>query len=89
MWFVVILFASWNSDGSQNIFLFNNPVYDTELECRATLLEKQSIQKYVDQLIIAYEGVLPGPIDKVNCINKQHHDELMEQFKRMEGKKST
>ena len=85
MWFVVIFFASWNLDGSQNIFLFNNPVYETELECRATLTDRDHIEKYVTALIIQYNGMLPGAIEKANCIDQKAFDFLMEQRKLQEG----
>ena len=46
-WFVMVFFLSYNADGTRDTFVFTNPVYNTELECRATLLDRKEIMNYV------------------------------------------
>ena len=35
-WYVMVFFLSYNEDGTRDTFVFTNPVYNTEIECRAT-----------------------------------------------------
>ena len=76
-WFVLVFFASYSPDGSRATFVFNNPTYSTETECRWTLTNKQHIMNYVNTMMIAYEGKLPGRVEKVNCIDQNAYNELM------------
>ena len=84
-WFVIIFFASWNTDGSQDIFVFKNPTYDSYLSCRWTLTNQDEVAKYIDGLMIHYNGVLPARIHKVNCIDQKAVDGLFKMKRRQEN----
>ena len=76
-WFVMVFFLS------------NNPVYNSEIECKATLLNRQEIMKYVHGLMMAYNGRLPGRIQMVNCIDEDQFN-MLKDFKDMrDGKHDT
>ena len=75
-WFVMVFFLSWNEDGTRDTFVFTNPVYNTEMECRATLLDRKEVMKYTHGLMMAYDGNIPGPIEAVNCIDENEFNQL-------------
>lgn len=70
-WFVIIFFASWNPDGSQDVFVFKEPIYEDHTICIASLYNPAEIEKFIQGLMVHYKGVLPGEIDKVNCIDEK------------------
>ena len=41
-----------------------------EASCRATLTDMTEINKYVYTMMQKYDGVLPGPVHRVNCIDE-------------------
>ena len=86
-WFVMIYFLSFNSDGTQDTFVFNKEWPD-EATCRMSILTESEIAKYVEGLMIAYQGVLPGGINKVTCINEMQMRLLLNQKNKQEGKRS-
>ena len=88
-WYVLVFFLSVNPDGSQNTFIFKNPTYDNREECMASLTKVSEIQKYVLALMTAYGGVLPSPIEKVNCINQESFDQLLEIKRQQLGERDT
>ena len=85
-WFVMVFFLYYNSDGTRDTFVFTNPVYDTELECRATLLDRKEIMNYVHGLMTAYNGMLPGAVEMVNCIDENEFNQLQDLKNKQEGK---
>jgi hypothetical protein len=85
-WFVIVFFLSWNNDGTRDTFVFNNPVYTSEEECRATLTDRQEIMKYVHGMMLAYNGMLPGAVEMVNCINEDMFNELKLLKDKQDGK---
>ena len=76
MWYVIVFFAAFNADGSQPMYLFTDPAFATQRECRYTLTHQESVNMYVGKLSQVYNGTLPGPIRGVNCINQELFDEL-------------
>ena len=76
MWYAIIFFAALNADGSQPMYVFTEPTFKTEAECRYTLTDKPSVEKYTMKLLQAYKGQLPGPIRGVNCIPEELFKEL-------------
>jgi len=40
-------------------------------------------------MMITYNGVIPGPIEKVNCIDENQFNELQKLRNRREGKHDT
>ena len=85
-WFVMVFFLSYNADGTRDTFVFTNPVYNTELECRATLLDRKEIMNYVHGLMTAYNGMLPSAVEMVNCIDENQFNELQGLKNKQEGK---
>ena len=81
MWYVIIFFAALNADGSQPMYVFTKPTFETEAQCRFTLTDKKSVESYTMKLVEAYKGTLPGPIRGVNCIPQK----LFEELKEMKG----
>jgi len=88
-WFVMVFFLSYNTDGTRDTFVFTTPTYDDEATCRATLIDREEIAKYVMALIDAYDGLIPGPVEMVNCIDQKQFDQLMEMKGQQEGKHDT
>ena len=88
-WYVMVFFLSWNEDGTRDTFVFTNPTYNTEMECRATLLDRKEIMNYVHGLMNAYNGMLPGAVEMVNCIDQDQYDTLFDLKKKQEGKVDT
>lgn len=78
MWYAIIFFAALNADGSQPMYVFTEPTFKTEAECRYTLTDKESVERYTMKLLQAYKGSLPGPIRGVNCIPQKLFEELKE-----------
>ena len=76
MWYAIIFFAVLNADGSQPMYVFTEPTFKTEAECRYTLTDQESVQRYTMKLLQAYKGTLPGPIRGVNCITEELFKEL-------------
>ena len=85
-WFVMVFFLSYNADGTRDTFVFTNPEDDTELECRATLLDRKEIMNYVHGLMTAYNGMLPGAVEMVNCIDENEFNQLQDLKNKQEGK---
>lgn len=88
-WFVMVFFLSYNSDGTRDTFIFTNPTYDDRETCMATLTDNNEISKYVEGMMIAYNGVIPGPVEKVNCIDENQFNELQKLRNKQEGKHDT
>ena len=84
-WFVIVFFASFNADGSQNTFVFNGPPWPDEETCRSTLVNEIDVAEYVQGLMIAYNGMLPGTIEKVNCISEKTYNMLKEENDSQDG----
>ena len=61
-WFVVIIFNTLAGD----IFVFNEPSFDTREECMITLI--QSRDAILQKLILEYGK--PMPIEAVNCVQQ-------------------
>lgn len=76
-WFVLIMFLSFNEDGSMDSFVFTEPNFNDEASCRATLTDMIEINKYVYIMMQKYNGVLPGPVHKVNCIDENAFENLL------------
>ena len=77
MWYVIVFFmATANPTESQPLFVFTNPSFSTEAQCRGTLTHKPSIMMYTQKLLQAYNGNLPGKIRGVNCINEETKQKL-------------
>ena len=85
-WYVMVFFLSWNEDGTRDTFVFTNPVYNTEAECRVTLTDRTSIMNYVHGLMPVYNGMLPGAVEMVNCIDQNQFNELQGLKNQQEGK---
>jgi len=88
-WFVMIFFLTYHEDGTRDTFVFTNPTFDDRAACMATLNNRDEIAKYVMGLVDAYNGMIPGPIEVVNCINQKQFDELERLKKIREGKIDT
>ena len=77
MWYVIVFFmATANPIDPQPLFVFTNPSFSTEAQCRGTLTHKPSIMMYTQKLLQAYNGELPGRIRGVNCINEETKQKL-------------
>lgn len=61
-WLVVIIFNTLAGD----IFVFNEPAFDTRDECMTTLI--QSRDAILQKLILEYGE--PMPIEAVNCVRQ-------------------
>jgi hypothetical protein len=61
-WLVVIIFNTLAGD----IFVFNEPAFDTRDECMITLI--QSRDAILQKLILEYGE--PMPIEAVNCVRQ-------------------
>ena len=85
-WFVMVFFLSWNEDGTRDTFVFTTPTYDDRNTCMATLTNREEIAKYVMGLIDAYNGMLPGAVEMVNCIDENQFNELQGLKNKQEGK---
>ena len=75
-WFVMVFFLSYHPDGTRDTFVFTTPTYDDEASCRATLLDREEIAMYVMGLMDAYNGMLPGAVEMLNCIDQNQFDKL-------------
>ena len=69
---IVVLFATIHGD----IFIFNNPTFDTREECMTAVVENPN--KLLTRLMIEYGR--PMPIRGVNCIDTDTLNNLMEQY---------
>ena len=85
----MVFFLSYNSDGTRDTFIFTNPIYNDRETCMATLTDNNEISKYVEGMMIAYNGVIPGPVEKVNCIDENQFNELQKLRNKQEGKHDT
>tara|TARA_B100001248_G_scaffold238369_1_gene202943 strand:+ start:2302 stop:2574 length:273 start_codon:yes stop_codon:yes gene_type:complete len=85
-WFVIIFFASWHPDGTQDIFVFQEPEYNEYSVCTQSLVDPNQIQMYVNGLMMFYKGVIPGEIIKVDCIDQTEVQKLLEIKQKQEGK---
>ena len=61
-WFVVIIFNTLAGD----IFVFNEPAFDTRDECMITLIESRDL--ILQKLLLEYGE--PMPIEAVNCVQQ-------------------
>ena len=85
-WFVIIFFASWHPDGTQDIFVFQEPAYNEYNVCKQSLVNPDEIEMYVNGLMRFYKGILPGAIEKVDCIDETKVQKLFEMKEKQEGK---
>ena len=85
-WFVIVFFLSYDTEGARDTFVFSNPVYTSEAQCRATLVNREEIMKYVHGMMMAYNGMLPGAVEMVNCIDENQFNELQGLKNKQEGK---
>jgi hypothetical protein len=88
-WFVIVFFLSYDAEGARDTFVFSNPVYTNEAQCRATLVNREEIMKYVHGMMMAYNGMLPGAVEKVNCINENQYNMLRNLKEMQDGKHDT
>ena len=81
MWYVVVAFLSFNSDGSQNLFVFNKPIYENFETCASEVIRPAQAQQFVNRLLYEYKGRLPGPIEKVSCVPEHIYNQLQDMDK--------
>ena len=74
----MVFFLSYNADGTRDTFVFTTPTYDDEASCRATLTDRDEIAMYIMGLMDAYNGILPGAVEMVNCITEDQFNKLQE-----------
>ena len=82
----MVFFLSYDTEGTRDTFIFTDPVYTSEADCRATLTDKFYIMNYVHRMMLAYNGVLPGSVEIVNCITEDQFNELKKLKDKQEGK---
>jgi hypothetical protein len=70
---IVVLFATIHGD----IFIFNNPTFDTREECMTAVVENPD--KLIARLMLEYNR--PMPIRGVNCVDTDTLNDLMEKYK--------
>ena len=70
---IVVLFATIHGD----IFIFNNPTFDTREECMTAVVQQSN--KLLTRLMIEYGR--PMPIRGVNCVDTDTLNDLMEKYK--------
>ena len=78
MWYVVVAFLSFNADGSQNLFVFNKPIYETFENCATEVIKPAQAQQFINRLLYEYKGQLPGPIEKVSCVPEHIFNKLQQ-----------
>ena len=70
-WLIVVLFATMEGD----LYVFTDPTFETQKECRAFITDREKIPMLVEKLNMEY-GV-PMPIQGVNCIQEELFKEIM------------
>lgn len=70
-WLIVVLFATMEGD----LYVFTDPTFETQQECRAFITDREKIPMLVEKLNMEY-GV-PMPIQGVNCIQEELFKEIM------------
>lgn len=74
-WLVVVVFATMAGD----VYIFTDPVFDTQEECRQTLVDKTKVKGYINKLATEYGTLLP--ILAVDCLEEQQIKEILESKK--------
>jgi len=67
-WFIVVLFAGVYSDGSQDLYVFKTPTFESRDECIGSITDPQAIPNYVQHLFEEY-GTMKR-IQAVNCVSE-------------------
>jgi len=74
-WLVVVLFAT----GFGDMYIFEDPKYETREECMASLHQPDMVQKYTQKLLEEYQRFMP--IQLVNCIEQEHLKQILKDDK--------
>lgn len=72
-WLVVVVFATLSGD----VYIFNDPAWETREECMASLTDPEMQPNYIAKLVQEYGR--PMPIQLVNCLSEQQLDELFKE----------
>lgn len=74
-WLVVVIFATLAGD----IYIFENPVWETREECMASLIDPEMQPNYVAKLYQEYGKAMP--IQMVNCLSEDTINDILEDYK--------
>lgn len=70
-WFILVIFAATSNEGS---YLFTLPEFDSEQQCKASIVNPQHIAVYGQNIISTFG--YPVPIRAVICINEKDRQDL-------------
>ena len=70
-WLIVVLFATMEGD----IYVFENPSFETEQACREFVMDRQQIPNLTKKLLEEYGRFMP--IQAVNCLEEEHLNQLL------------
>tara|TARA_B000000532_G_scaffold238001_1_gene225916 strand:- start:121 stop:363 length:243 start_codon:yes stop_codon:yes gene_type:complete len=70
-WLIVVLFATIEGD----IYVFENPSFETEQACREFIMDRQQIPNLTQKLLEEYGKFMP--IQAVNCLEEEHLNNIL------------
>ena len=70
-WLIVVLFATMEGD----IYVFENPSFESEQACREFIMNKQQIPALTKKLLDEYGKFMP--IQAVNCLEEEHLNNIL------------
>lgn len=85
-WFLIVVFAHMYTDGTQDTYMFTDPVFESKQECLASATDADNIQSFVAQLGTVYGNPLPK-IQNVVCVREDKLKDVLKNATPGLGKK--
>lgn len=72
-WLIIVIFAGISPQGNRDLYVFTNPTFETEIQCKADITDPAVIPILVNK-VIKENGF--RKIDKVVCMEENDFIEL-------------
>jgi hypothetical protein len=72
-WLIIVIFAGISAQGNKDLYVFTNPTFETEIQCKADITDPEVIPILVNK-VIEQNGY--RKIDKVICMEENDFIEL-------------
>ena len=80
-WLVIVIFAGISPTGGKDLYVFNNPTFDTQTQCQDDISDPNVVPILVKKVI---QDNGPKKIEKVVCMLDKDFKELLEGLKKKE-----
>ncbi len=76
-WLVVVVFAGLSPAGDKDLYVFTNPIFETQIQCQADITDPAVVPLLVRK-VVKDNG--PRPIERVMCMLDTDLIQIMETY---------